>query len=236
MAQGNTQTLRTTNTYAMAVTALMTAVTCILAPLSIPIGPVPISLTNFAIYLSLYLLDWKKGTISYILYLLLGLVGLPVFSGFTGGIGKLAGPTGGYIIGFIPMAIIAGIVIDKFSQRWIQILGMIVGTAICYAFGTAWFCIQAGYTVSAALAVCVIPFIPADLIKMVIAMIIGPEIRKKTRSCCTVRCTASARIFEVWQNNNLAPLQSPESLFAAAFPGFFVFLIRLLPEQTQAMP
>ena len=146
MTQGNTQTLRTTNTYAMAVTALMTAVTCILAPLSIPIGPVPISLTNFAIYLSLYLLDWKKGTISYILYLLLGLVGLPVFSGFTG---------------------------------WIQILGMIVGTAICYAFGTAWFCIQAGYTVSAALAVCVIPFIPADLIKMVIAMIIGPEIRKR---------------------------------------------------------
>ena len=155
MTQGNTQTLRTTNTYAMAVTALMTAVTCILAPLSIPIGPVPISLTNFAIYLSLYLLDWKKGTVSYILYLLLGLVGLPVFSGFTGGIGKLAGPTGGYI------------------------LGMIVGSAICYAFGTAWFCIQAGYTVSAALAVCVIPFIPADLIKMVIAMIIGPEIRKR---------------------------------------------------------
>ena len=172
MTQGNTQTLRTTNTYAMAVTALMTAVTCILAPLSIPIGPVPISLTNFAIYLALYLLDWKKGTVSYIIYLLLGLVGLPVFSGFTGGLGKLAGPTGGYIIGFIPMAIIAGIVIDKFSQRWIQILGMIIGTAI-------WFCVQAGYTVSAALAVCVIPFIPADLIKMVIAMIIGPEIRKR---------------------------------------------------------
>ena len=75
MTQGNTQTLRTTNTYAMAVTALMTAVTCILAPLSIPIGPVPISLTNFAIYLALYLLDWKKGTVSYIIYLLLGLVG-----------------------------------------------------------------------------------------------------------------------------------------------------------------
>ena len=179
MTQGNTQTLRTTNTYAMAVTALMTAVTCILAPLSIPIGPVPISLTNFAIYLSLYLLDWKKGTISYILYLLLGLVGLPVFSGFTGGIGKLAGPTGGYIIGFIPMAIIAGIVIDKFSQRWIQILGMIVGTAICYAFGTAWFCFQSGNTVSAALSICVFPFIPADLVKMVIAMIFGPMIRKK---------------------------------------------------------
>ena len=68
MTQGNTQTLRTTNTYAMAVTALMTAVTCILAPLSIPIGPVPISLTNFAIYLALYLLDWKKGTVSSVSY------------------------------------------------------------------------------------------------------------------------------------------------------------------------
>ena len=91
----NTQTFRKTSTYAMVVTALMAAVTCILAPLSVPIGPVPISLTNFAIYLSLYLLDWKKGTLSYLIYLLLGLVGLPVFSGFTGGLAKLAGPTGG---------------------------------------------------------------------------------------------------------------------------------------------
>ncbi len=174
-----TQTLRTTNTYAMVVTALMAAVTCILAPLSIPIGPVPISLTNLAIYLSLYLLDWKKGTLSYLIYLLLGFVGLPVFSGFTGGLTKLAGPTGGYIIGFIPMAIIAGIIIDKFNNRGIQLLGMIVGTVICYVFGTVWFCFQAGYTVSAALAVCVIPFIPADLCKMVIAMIIGPMIRQR---------------------------------------------------------
>ena len=113
----NTQTFRKTSTYAMVVTALMAAVTCILAPLSVPIGPVPISLTNFAIYLSLYLLDWKKGTLSYLIYLLLGLVGLPVFSGFTGGLAKLAGPTGGYIIGFIPMAIICGFAFEKFSNR-----------------------------------------------------------------------------------------------------------------------
>lgn len=105
-------------TYEMTVTALMTAVTCILAPLSIPIGPVPISFTNLAIYLSLYLLGWKRGTISYLVYLLIGLVGVPVFSGFTGGIGKLAGPTGGYIIGFIAMAVIAGLVIDKCHNRW----------------------------------------------------------------------------------------------------------------------
>ena len=178
MAQGNTQTLRTTNTYAMAVTALMTAVTCILAPLSIPIGPVPISLTNFAIYLSLYLLDWKKGTVSYILYLLLGLVGLPVFSGFTGGIGKLAGPTGGYIIGFIPMAIIAGIVIDKYTEKWLLcLLAMIAGTIVCYALGTAWLAYEAKMDMMAALWAGVIPFIPGDLVKMALAILIAPKIR-----------------------------------------------------------
>lgn len=176
----NTQhTARNKKVYTMAVIALMTAITCIVAPLSIPIGPVPISLTNFAIYLALYILGWKKGTVSYLLYLLIGLVGVPVFSGFTGGIGKLLGPTGGYIIGFIPMAIIAGIVIDKFSRRWIQFAGLIVGTAVCYAFGTAWYCLQSGTNAAAALSLCVIPFIPVDLIKMIITIIAAPKIRKQ---------------------------------------------------------
>ena len=177
--QNTTTEKRKITTQQMALVAIMTALTCILAPFSLPIGPVPISLTNLVIYFSLYLLGWKLGTLSYVIYLLIGLVGVPVFSGFTAGPAKLFGPTGGYLIGFIPMAIIAGIVIDKFTNRGIQILGMIVGTAICYAFGTAWFCFQSGYTVGAALAVCVIPFIPADLCKMVIAMIIGPMVRKR---------------------------------------------------------
>lgn len=179
MEKQHAQTIRSTKTYTMAMTALMTAVTCIVAPLSIPIGPVPISLTNFAIYLALYILDWKKETVSYLLYLLIGFVGLPVFSGFTGGVGKLAGPTGGYIIGFIPMAIIAGIIIDHFRQRWIQLAGMIAGTAVCYAFGTLWFCLQSGTAPAAALSICVIPFIPGDLIKMIIAIMIAPKIRKQ---------------------------------------------------------
>ena len=87
----------------MAMIAVITAITCVLAPMSIPIGPVPISLTNLVIYFGLYVLGTKNGTISYLIYLLIGLVGLPVFSGFTGGPGKLFGPTGGYLIGFIPM-------------------------------------------------------------------------------------------------------------------------------------
>ena len=124
---------------------------------------------------------WKRGTISYLIYLLIGLVGIPVFSGFTGGPAKLAGPTGGYIIGFIAMAIIAGLVIDHFHQPWLQLIGMIVGTIICYVLGTAWFCFEAKSTVSGALSICVFPFIPGDLIKMIIAMLIGPAIKKRLR-------------------------------------------------------
>lgn len=74
--------------YRLTMTAVMTAVTCILAPFSISIGPIPISFTNLAIYFALYLLGWKSATVSYLVYVLIGLVGLPVFSGFSGGLGK----------------------------------------------------------------------------------------------------------------------------------------------------
>lgn len=167
--------------YTLAMIAVMTAVTCILAPLSISIGPIPISFTNLAIYFALYLLGWKKGTVSYLVYILIGIIGLPVFSGFTGGIGKFLGPTGGYIVGFIPMAIIAGILIDRFKNRWIQLLGMLAGTAVCYAFGTAWYCLQTGSSLVPALSLCVFPFIPGDLVKMVAAMLLGPVIRERIR-------------------------------------------------------
>lgn len=99
----------------MTMTGLFAALICILGPLSIviPGTPVPISFTNLAIYLAVMVAGWKRGTISYLIYLLLGMVGLPVFSAFTGGVAKLAGPTGGYLVGFIFMALISGIAIDK---------------------------------------------------------------------------------------------------------------------------
>lgn len=166
-------------TRTIALIALMTAVTCVLAPLSLPIGPVPISLTNLAIYFSLYILGMKKGTISYVVYLAIGLVGVPVFSGFTGGPGKLIGPTGGYLIGFVPMAIIAGILIDKFNGKFVQsMVGMVLGTVVCYALGTVWLAYQGQMNFMAALWAGVIPFIPGDLIKMVLAGFFGPRIRK----------------------------------------------------------
>ena len=172
--QNTTTEKRKITTQQMALVAIMTALTCIMAPFSLPIGPVPISLTNLVIYFSLYLLGWKLGTLSYVIYLLIGLVGVPVFSGFTAGPAKLFGPTGGYLIGFIPMAIIAGIVIDKYSEKWLLcLLAMIV----CYALGTAWLAYEAKMDMMAALWAGVIPFIPGDLVKMALAILIAPKIK-----------------------------------------------------------
>lgn len=163
-------------------TALMTAVICILAPLSIPIGPVPISLTNLAIYFTMYILDTKRGTIAYMIYLLLGLAGLPIFSNFTGGPQKLFGPTGGYLIGFIPMALITGLVVDRFyKKRILCIAVMEASTWICYLFGSAWLMVSMKITFKAALMAGVIPFIIEDFIKMVLAGIFGPVLRDRLR-------------------------------------------------------
>ena len=174
----------TSKTKTMALIGVMAAVTCILGPLSlaIPVSPVPISLTNLAVYFAIYVLGMKRGTISYCIYLLLGLVGLPVFSAFTGGAGKLFGPTGGYLIGFIFMALICGFFIEKWEKKlYMHFIGMVLGTAVCYIFGTAWLAYTAHMGFAAALAAGVIPFIPGDLVKIIIAMIAGPIIRKQLK-------------------------------------------------------
>lgn len=161
---------------------LMTAVTCILGPLSLPLpfSPVPISLTNFSIFCMVYILGTKRSIISYLIYLLIGLAGIPVFSSFTGGPGKLLGPTGGYLIGFIFMTLICGGFIEKWpSSIVLCFIGMILGTAVCNLFGTLWLSKQGGITFLQALAAGVLPFIPGDLIKIFIAMLIGPQIRKR---------------------------------------------------------
>ncbi|EKQ56602.1 MULTISPECIES: biotin transporter BioY [unclassified Clostridium] len=168
------------NTRQLTLIGVMTAVICVLGPLSLPIGLVPISLTNLAIYFAIYILGKKQGTISYMVYLLIGLIGLPVFSGFSGGFPKLAGPTGGYLIGFAFMAFISGLFIDKFTDKiYMCFLGMVLGTVVTYLFGTAWLSYVAHIPFNKALAAGVLPFIPGDLIKMVIAALIGPQIRKR---------------------------------------------------------
>ena len=159
-------------TFQMALIAVMAAITCILGPLSIPIpiSPVPISLTNLAIYLTVCLLGWKFGTISYLIYLLIGIAGLPVFSGFSSGFAKLLGPTG------------CGFAFEKFSNRGMQIVGLAIGTIVAYIFGTAWLAIEAHLTFYQALLAGVIPYIPGDLVKIILVVLAGPIVKKRLQS------------------------------------------------------
>nr|WP_294495170.1 biotin transporter BioY [uncultured Mediterraneibacter sp.] len=164
----------------MTVIGLMTAVICIAAPFSIPIpvSPVPLSLTNFVIFITVYILGLKGGALSVLIYLVLGTAGLPVFSAFGGGLGKVAGPTGGYLIGFLFLALIQGLFLKVFPKKNIAaILGMILGMAVCYAFGTAWLAWQMNQSFLASLGIGVIPYLPGDAVKIMIAAIVGPKLR-----------------------------------------------------------
>lgn len=170
---------RTFTTRQMTLIGLVTAITCLIAPFSIPIpvSPVPISLTNLILYLSVYVLGMKYSTISYAIYLLLGLVGLPVFSGFSGGIGKLGGPTGGYLVGFIFLTLISGFFVEKFRQKIaMEAAGMILGTVVAYLFGTIWICAQMHISFVAGLSLGVFPYLIGDVIKIIAACIVGPKL------------------------------------------------------------
>ncbi len=171
-------------TYQLTLTAVMAAVICVLGPISmaIPISPVPISLASMAVYLAVTVLGMKLGTLSCLIYLLLGLVGLPVLSGGSAGAAKLFGPTGGYLVGYLFLALIAGAFVGRYTEnKWKSIafaaLGMVLGTMVLYALGTAWLAYSAGMDFQAALWAGVIPFIPGDLVKMVIAVLLGSAVR-----------------------------------------------------------
>ncbi len=160
---------------------LMTAITCILGPLSIPLpfSIVPISFTNLAIYFTVFLLGWKKGTISCLIYLLIGLVGVPVFSGFSAGPGKFAGPTGGYLIGYIFLAAVSGLFIEKFKGKiYMYAFGMILGLLTTYLLGTVWLAYQMDLTFYQGLLMGVIPYIPGDILKIIVTLTLGPILRK----------------------------------------------------------
>lgn len=167
-------------TYRLTVTALMAAAMCILGPMSVPIGAIPISLTNLVICLAAWMLGPRLGAASVAVYLMLGAVGLPVFSGYGAGLAKLLGPTGGFLIGFVAQGAIGGWAVERsHGQPFWSSLGMIAGIAVSYAFGTAWFIVQMGCTLPYALGVCVVPFIPFDLAKVVLSTAVGSVVRDR---------------------------------------------------------
>lgn len=164
--------------------ALMTALLCVIAPHTIilPVSPVGITLGSFLVYLAGALLGPYLGSLSVLLYLLLGFAGLPVFSGYTSGAAKLLGPTGGYLIGFIPCAFVIGMFMKKY-KKGIQgilmiVLGVVVGTLVLYTFGTIWFLLvyTKGITLKDALAKCVIPFLPLDTVKIIVSAVLVPPV------------------------------------------------------------
>ena len=174
----NTRSLSTGD---IALIALFTAVMAVCSWISIP-AAVPFTMQTFGVFITVGILGGKRGSLAILVYLLLGAAGLPVFSGFTGGIGHLMGPTGGYIIGFIFSALLMWLA-EKLFGRSVKVLSvsMLAGLIVCYAFGTAWFI--AVYTrntgevgLMTALGWCVFPFIVPDLVKMALAAVIAKRI------------------------------------------------------------
>ena len=182
----------TINLRQLTLCAVMAAVMCVIAPISIPVGPISITGGTLTIYLTACLLGPWRGLAATAVYLLAGFAGLPVFSNYMGGAGRLIGPTGGYLVGYLPMMLLAGLAAEFAFQHSggrgrkrqvlmlaLQFLGMALATAVLYAFGTAWYCVQAGVGIQKALAACVFPFIPFDLMKMVLALLAGVPVRRR---------------------------------------------------------
>lgn len=167
------------NVRSMTFTALLAAVICVLAPISFPVGPIPITLALFAIYITSSLTNWKLGTLSVCVYILIGAVGVPVFSGYGGGLQRLVSVTGGYLWGYIPMAMIIGLLIDRFEEKkFVYPLAMVLGTAVCYFLGTAWYMYLTKSPLMTALITCVTPFLIGDVIKIILASLVAYPVRK----------------------------------------------------------
>lgn len=170
----------------LAACALMTAVICVCSWLSVP-APVPFTMQTFAIFAALFLLGGRLGGMSVAAYVLLGAVGLPVFSGFAGGIGRLLGPTGGYVMGFLLMPAVYRL-LGRWSggSRLRAALAAALGLSVCYATGTAW--LLWGYTggagaisVGAALSMYVLPFLIPDAVKLFLAVWLAWAIKKRIK-------------------------------------------------------
>lgn len=157
---------------------LFAALIAVCAWISIPMT-VSFTLHTCAVCLTAGLLGWKRGTLTVLVYILLGMVGLPVFTGFKSGIAAVTGPTGGYIVGFIFTALIVGLAADRLGKRlWANILFMAIGILVCYLFGTVWFMIAYKVTFVSALTTCVIPFLIPDAVKIAVAAILVNRLKK----------------------------------------------------------
>ncbi len=159
--------------------AILAATICVIAPFALPAGAIPITLASFIIFIISACTDLKFSIPAIFIYILLGAIGLPVFSGFSGGLQAVTGLTGGYIVGYIPCAALIGLLCGKYNNKYVYPFSMLAGTLICYLCGTAWFILQTKNSVGAALAVCVLPFVLGDAIKIAAASLVSIALRPR---------------------------------------------------------
>lgn len=165
----------------MSLVALMAAILCIVGPLTIPVGPVPVSILPVVLYFIVYVIGMWRGIASCLVYICIGLIGIPVFSGYTGGPAVILGPTGGYIIGYLLLTLCSGFFIEKFVKKSWHLFGMVTGLVLCYFIGTVWLKFSADLTLKQALMTGVVPFLVFDFIKITVALLVGPVFRRHLR-------------------------------------------------------
>lgn len=162
--------------------SLLAALIAVGAYLAIPIGPVPIVLQNLFVFLSGLLLGSRWGLASVGVYLLAGALGFPVFAGGVGGIGRLAGPTGGYLVGFLPAVFVIGLIAERAKQSvLIEVFAMVGGALIVYLFGVTWLKILTGMTLAKTLLIGMYPFLLGDILKIAAAVPIARALRPVIR-------------------------------------------------------
>ena len=165
----------------MTLCGIFAAVLCMCAWLSFPLGDMAITLQTFGVFLCLGILGGKRGTISILVYLLLGAVGLPVFSGFRGGIGTLLNTTGGYLTGFLACSLVYWLLTSLFPRH--TLLAMLAGLLICYLFGSFWyyrFYLAAGGSGNIVVVLLQnLLFLPADILKLILAQYLSKRILTK---------------------------------------------------------
>ena len=153
--------------------ALMAALIALCSQIQLPLPPIPINLALLAVFISGGVLGKKGGVLATAVYLMLGLCGLPVFAGLQGGPGVLFGPTGGYLMGYLACAWLTGI---QPRRPW---LGMGLGLAACYFTGSLWYMLITQTPLCASLSLCVLPFIPGDIVKILLALLLTKRLQKR---------------------------------------------------------
>lgn len=157
--------------------SLFAAVIAISAPFSVPIGPVSVTFVLFSLALTAFTLGSRLGAVSTLVYICIGLVGLPVFSSFKGGFSVIASPTGGFVLSYVFVVLILGMC-SKTSKKSLTVFLCAAALLVCYSFGTAWYMFITKSGIAGAMTVCVVPFVPFDIVKLIMAYIVAKAIKK----------------------------------------------------------